>query len=33
MFIGDLGFFYDMNAVWNRYVGKIVRILLSNNEG
>ena len=33
MFIGDLGFFYDMNALWNRYVGKNVRILLSNNEG
>lgn len=33
MFAGDLGFFYDMNALWNRYVGKNVRILLSNNEG
>jgi len=33
MFIGDLGFFYDMNALWNRYVGKNIRILLSNNEG
>jgi len=33
MFIGDLGFFYDMNALWNRYVGKNLRILLSNNEG
>ncbi|MFZ3130349.1 MAG: hypothetical protein WA125_04405, partial [Desulfosporosinus sp.] len=33
MFMGDLSFFYDMNALWNRYVGKNVRILLSNNEG
>lgn len=33
MFIGDLSFFYDMNAIWNRYVGKNVRILLYNNEG
>lgn len=32
-FIGDLSFFYDMNALWNRYVGKNVRILLYNNEG
>jgi len=33
MFIGDLGFFYDMNALWNRYIGNNIRILLSNNEG
>ncbi len=33
MFIGDLSFFYDMNAIWNRYVGNNVRILLYNNEG
>lgn len=33
IFIGDLGFFYDMNALWNRYLGKNLRILLSNNEG
>jgi 2-succinyl-5-enolpyruvyl-6-hydroxy-3-cyclohexene-1-carboxylate synthase len=32
-FIGDLSFFYDMNALWNRYVGTNVRILLYNNEG
>ena len=32
-FIGDLSFFYDMNGLWNRYVGKNVRILLYNNEG
>ena len=33
MFIGDLSFFYDMNAIWNRYVGRNARILLYNNEG
>ena len=33
IFIGDLSFFYDMNALWNRYVGQNVRILLYNNEG
>ncbi len=32
-FIGDLSFFYDMNALWNRYVGRNVRILLYNNGG
>ena len=31
--IGDLSFFYDMNAIWNRYVGSNVRVLLYNNEG
>ena len=29
--IGDLAFFYDMNALGNRYFGKNVRILLVNN--
>lgn len=33
LLIGDLSFFYDMNGLWNRYVGKNVRILLSNNSG
>lgn len=33
LIIGDLTFFYDMNALWNRYVGKNVRIMLVNNEG
>lgn len=33
LIVGDLAFFYDMNSVWNRYVGKNVRILLNNNEG
>ena len=31
--IGDLSFFYDMNALWNVYVGSNVRILLLNNGG
>ena len=29
--LGDLGFFYDMNALGNRHVGNNVRILLINN--
>lgn len=33
LLIGDLSFFYDMNACWNRYCGKNIRILLNNNEG
>jgi len=33
LIIGDLSFFYDMNALWNRYVGKNVRILVNNNSG
>ncbi|MCD8119023.1 MAG: 2-succinyl-5-enolpyruvyl-6-hydroxy-3-cyclohexene-1-carboxylic-acid synthase [Lachnospiraceae bacterium] len=31
--IGDLSFFYDMNALQNRHVGKNARILLINNSG
>lgn len=31
--IGDLSFFYDMNALWNNYIGNNVRILLLNNGG
>lgn len=33
LLIGDLSFFYDMNALWNRYVNKNIRILLTNNSG
>ncbi len=33
LFVGDLSFFYDMNGIWNRYVGNNVRILIYNNEG
>lgn len=29
--IGDLAFFYDMNALGNRHVGRNIRILLVNN--
>lgn len=31
--IGDLSFFYDMNALWNPNYKNNVRILLLNNEG
>lgn len=31
LIIGDLAFFYDMNALGNRYVGNNIRILLINN--
>ena len=31
--IGDLSFFYDMNALWNDHVSKNLRILLLNNGG
>lgn len=33
LLIGDLSFFYDMNACWNRYCGKNIRIMLNNNSG
>lgn len=29
--VGDLSFFYDMNAIGNRHVGKNIRIVLINN--
>lgn len=31
--IGDLSFFYDQNALWNRNIGANLRILLLNNCG
>jgi 2-succinyl-5-enolpyruvyl-6-hydroxy-3-cyclohexene-1-carboxylate synthase len=31
--IGDLSFFYDMNALWNNNIGTNLRILLLNNRG
>lgn len=31
--LGDLSFFYDMNALWNAYIRPNVRILLINNGG
>lgn len=33
LLIGDLSFFYDLNACWNRYRGRNIRIMLNNNEG
>lgn len=33
MVIGDLSFFYDMNALWNSHFGANLRILLLNNGG
>ena len=31
--IGDLSFFYDMNALWNHYINGNTRIMLINNSG
>lgn len=31
--IGDLSFFYDLNALWNEHISSNVRILLLNNGG
>lgn len=33
IFIGDLSFFYDMNALWNTNYRNNIRILLLNNSG
>lgn len=33
LMIGDLTFFYDMNALWNRHIGKNIRIFIQNNGG
>lgn len=33
LIIGDLSFFYDMNALWNQYACKNIRILVCNNSG
>ncbi|MET3127203.1 2-succinyl-5-enolpyruvyl-6-hydroxy-3-cyclohexene-1-carboxylate synthase [Arcicella rosea] len=33
LLIGDLAFFYDRNALWNRYVPDNLRIILINNHG
>ncbi|MDD2514432.1 MAG: 2-succinyl-5-enolpyruvyl-6-hydroxy-3-cyclohexene-1-carboxylic-acid synthase [Proteiniphilum sp.] len=30
---GDMSFFYDMNALWNRHLSPNLRILLNNNGG
>ncbi len=31
--LGDLSFFYDSNALWNKYLGSNLRILVINNRG
>lgn len=31
--IGDVSFFYDRNALWNRYLPANLRIILLNNQG
>ncbi len=33
LIVGDLTFFYDMNSIWNRFIGNNIRIMLNNNEG
>ncbi len=33
LMIGDLSFFYDMDALWNRYCTGNTRIMLCNNSG
>ncbi len=33
LIIGDLSFFYDMNALWNTYLPNNLRIALLNNNG
>jgi 2-succinyl-5-enolpyruvyl-6-hydroxy-3-cyclohexene-1-carboxylate synthase len=30
---GDLGFFYDSNALWNKYIPKNFRVIILNNNG
>ncbi|KOH44995.1 2-succinyl-5-enolpyruvyl-6-hydroxy-3-cyclohexene-1-carboxylic-acid synthase [Sunxiuqinia dokdonensis] len=31
--LGDLSFFYDSNALWNKYIGSNLRIIVINNRG
>ena len=31
--IGDLSFFYDMNALWNTHIGSNLRVMMLNNGG
>ena len=33
LIVGDLGFFYDSNGLWNKYVSKNLKIIIINNEG
>lgn len=31
--LGDLSFFYDSNALWNKYIGGNLRVIVINNRG
>ena len=31
--LGDLSFFYDSNALWNKYIGNNMRVIVINNRG
>jgi 2-succinyl-5-enolpyruvyl-6-hydroxy-3-cyclohexene-1-carboxylate synthase len=31
--LGDLSFFYDSNALWNKYIGANLRIIVIHNGG
>jgi 2-succinyl-5-enolpyruvyl-6-hydroxy-3-cyclohexene-1-carboxylate synthase len=31
--VGDLSFFYDSNALWNKYIGSNLRIIVIHNGG
>ena len=31
--LGDLSFFYDSNALWNKYIGSNLRVIVMNNRG
>jgi 2-succinyl-5-enolpyruvyl-6-hydroxy-3-cyclohexene-1-carboxylate synthase len=31
--VGDLSFFYDSNALWNKYIGKNLRVIVIHNGG
>jgi len=33
LLMGDLSFFYDLNGLWNKYIGENFRIILINNGG
>ncbi|MCG8552928.1 MAG: 2-succinyl-5-enolpyruvyl-6-hydroxy-3-cyclohexene-1-carboxylic-acid synthase [Desulfobacterales bacterium] len=33
LILGDLSFFYDSNGLWNKYLGKNLRIIMLNNGG
>ena len=33
LILGDLSFFYDSNGLWNKYLGRNLRIVLLNNRG